>query len=234
MRVKSCKSCSGWQHRAFELHPNLLILIPDWRFRLKHIFRTAVLLSFTCAAVAAFSNFAQAQKIDIAFGVSTLDAPGASQANGVDHQPVSLTGGAYPGFSGDVLFWHNLGIGGEIYWKASQADYAGQGFNYRPIFYDFNAVYSPKLASHAYLELVGGIGALSTRFYTGTTCGIYTCSNYQSSNHFDADFGAGIKFYPKGGFFVRPEARLYLVNNNTDFSSNRVTRYGLSVGYTFK
>ena len=47
-------------------------------------------------------------------------------------------------------------------------------------------------------------------------------------------FGAGIKFYPKGGFFVRPEARLYLVNNNTDFSAARVTRYGLSIGYTFK
>ena len=38
----------------------------------------------------------------------------------------------------------------------------------------------------------------------------------------------------KGGFFVRPEARLYLVNNNVDFSSPRVTRYGLSIGYTFK
>jgi hypothetical protein len=48
------------------------------------------------------------------------------------------------------------------------------------------------------------------------------------------DFGAGIKLYPKGGFFVRPEARLYLVNNNLYFSSPRVTRYGLSIGYTFK
>jgi hypothetical protein len=48
------------------------------------------------------------------------------------------------------------------------------------------------------------------------------------------DFGAGIKFYPKGGFFVRPEARLYLVNNNTtDYSSSYVTRFGASIGYTF-
>ena len=201
---------------------------------MKRTLRVALLLTFTCAAVATFSNLAQAQKIDLAFGLSTIDAPGASQGNGVDHQPVSLTGGTYPGFSGDVLFFHNLGIGAEIYWKASQADYAGQGFNYRPIFYDINAVYAPKLASHAYLELVGGIGAQSTRFYTGTVCGIYNCSNYQSSNHFDADFGAGLKLYPAGGFFVRPEARIYLINNNTDFSSNHATRYGLSIGYTFK
>ncbi len=205
----------------------------DWRFSLKQTLRTAVFLSFVCAALAAFSNSAQAQKLDIAFGVSTIDAPGASAADS-NHSPVSLTGGAYPGFSGDVLFWHNLGIGTEVYWKASQADYAGQGFNYRPIFYDFNAVYAPRLASHTYLELVGGIGALSTRFYTGTTCGIYSCSNYASSNHFDADFGAGLKFYPKGGFFIRPEGRVYLVNNNQEFSSVRATRYGLSIGYTFK
>jgi len=204
---------------------------------LKQTLRIAILFFvFACAALAAFSNFAQAQKVDLAFGISTVDAPGASSVSPTDtsHTPVSLTGGTYPGFSGDVQVFHHIGVGGEIYWRASQADnYFGQGFNYRPLFYDVNAVYSPKLASHTYLELVGGIGALSTRFYTGTTCGIYTCSNYQSSNHFDADFGAGIKFYPKGGFFVRPEARLYLVNNNTDYSAARVTRYGLSIGYTF-
>jgi hypothetical protein len=201
---------------------------------LKQKISTAIVLTFTCACFVAFSNFAQAQKIDLAFGISTIDAPGASSADS-NHVPVSLTGGTYPGFSGDVLFWHNLGLGGEIYWRASQAnDYAGQGFNYRPVFYDFNAVYAPKLASHTYLELVGGIGALSTRFYTGTTCGIYNCTNYQSSNHFDADFGVGLKLYPTTHIFIRPEARLYLVNNNIDFSSPRATRFGLSIGYTFK
>jgi len=195
---------------------------------LKQTLHIAVLLTFACAALAAFSNFAQAQKVDLAFGVSTVEAPAANSSG------PSLTGGTYPGFSGDVLFWHHVGIGGEVYWRATQSDnYLGSGFNYRPLFYDFNAVYSPKLASHTYLELVGGIGALSTRFYTGTSCGPYSCTNYQSSNHFDADFGGGIKFYPKGGFFVRPEARVYLINNNTDFSSWYVTRFGASIGYTF-
>ena len=201
---------------------------------MKHDLRVATLVLFAFAAMFIFSSAAQAQRIDFAFGLSTTTAPSASNANGIDHQPVSLTGGAYPGFSGNVIFFHNLGFGGELYWKGSQTDYAGQGFNYRPLFYDFDAVYSPKLASHTYLELVAGIGAQSTRFYTGTTCGIYSCTNYQSSNHFMGDFGGGIKFYPKGGFFVRPEARLYLVNNNQEFSSPRVARYGLSIGYTFK
>jgi hypothetical protein len=192
-----------------------------------------MLLCFAGASLAALTGSAQAQKVDLAFGLSTTEAPGASSANGVDHLPVSLTGGAYPGFSGDFLLFHNLGFGAELFWKATQADYAGQGFNYRPIFYDFNAVYSPRLAPHVHAELVGGIGALSSRFYTGTVCGIYSCSNYQSSNHFDADFGGGLKLYAKGGFFVRPEARIYVIHNNLEFSSNHVTRYGVSVGYTF-
>ena len=200
---------------------------------MKQTLRTAILLSFACAALTAFSNFAQAQKLDLAFGLSTVESPSASSANGVDHQPVSLTGGTYPGLSGDVLFFHHLGLGGEIYWKANRGDYPSIPPNpYRPIFYDVNAVYSPKLASHTYLELVGGIGVLSTRFYCPSVCN-YNGTNYQDSNHFMADFGAGLKFYPKGNFFVRPEARLYLVNNNLDFSSPRVVRYGLSLGYTF-
>ncbi len=199
---------------------------------MKQTIRTAVLLSFACVALAAFSNFAQAQKIDFAFGLSTVDAPGASAASG-NHQPVSLTGGTYAGFSGDVLFWHNLGIGGEIYWKANQRNYGGDPtLPFRPIFFDFNAVYSPKLASHTYLELLGGVGALDTRFYCSTCSNGIT--NFVSDKHFMADFGGGIKFYPKGGFFIRPEAKLYLVNNNLYFSSPRVTRYGLSIGYTFK
>ena len=203
---------------------------------MKQTLRIAILAAFACMALAALSNSAQAQRMDIAFGISTVDSPAASSVSFTDtnHSPVSITGGTYPGFSGDVLFFHNAGIGAEVFWKASQVDYAGQGFNYRPLFWDVNAVYSPKLASHAYLELVGGIGAQSARFYTGTTCGIYNCSNYQSINHFDADFGGGIKFYPKGGFFVRPEARFYLINNNLEFSSNHTTRYGVSIGYTFR
>jgi Outer membrane protein beta-barrel domain len=199
---------------------------------LKRILPIAMLFAFACASLATFSSFAQAQKVDLAFGVSTVNAPGASAADS-NHAPVSLTGGTYPGFSGDVLFWHNLGIGGEIYWKADQGNYGGDPtLPFRPIFLDFDAVYSPKLASHTYLELDGGIGALDTRIYC-QGCGNGYNTNYSSDKHFMGDFGAGLKFYPKGGFFVRPEAKVYLVNNNLNFSSPRITRFGLSIGYTF-
>jgi hypothetical protein len=205
---------------------------------LKRTLRTAILLSFACAALAAFSNFAQAQKIDIAFGVSTTLAPGAGSCSGNCQINQSLTGGAYPGVSGDVLFWHNLGVGAEVFWRASQGGgaYADElGLNYRPIFYNFNAVYSPKLASHAYLELVGGVGAMSTHLYECNDCGIAGGSQeVASSSHFDADFGGGLKLYLIKGFFVRPEARVYLINNNTNFAGSHATRVGASIGYTFR
>jgi hypothetical protein len=195
---------------------------------LKHRLRTGILLSFACVALAASSNFAQAQKIDVGFGVSTVTAP-AADSQGLP----SLTGGVYPGFSGDVLFWHNLGIGGEVYWKANQGNYGGDPtLPFRPIYLDFDAVYSPKLASHTWLELDAGIGAIDTRIYC-QGCGNGYNSNYSSDKHFMGDFGAGLKFYPKGGFFIRPEARLYLVNNNLNFSSATVGRFGASIGYTF-
>ena len=173
--------------------------------------------------------------MDFAFGLSTVTAPSASSVsiNDTNHAPVSLTGGTYPGFSGDVIFWHNLGVGGEVYWKATRRDYGGDPtLPFRPVFFDFNAVYSPKLARNTYLELVGGIGGIATRIYC-QGCGNGYNTNYSSDKHFMADFGAGVKFYPKGSFFVRPEARLYLVNNNLNFSSPRITRFGVSIGYTF-
>ncbi|MFY9845498.1 MAG: hypothetical protein WA718_09600 [Terriglobales bacterium] len=193
--------------------------------RIVHI---AILCSFACAAVASFSNFARAQKVDLGFGVSTLEAPAANSTG------PSLTGGAYPGFSGDVLFWHNVGIGGEIYWKASQSIYNSiyGPIPYRPMFLDFDGVYAPKLARHTYLELSAGIGAIDTRQYCNG-CGNGYNTNYTSDKHFMGDFGAGLKLYPKGGFFIRPEARVYLVTNNQLFSSSYATRIGASIGYTF-
>lgn len=208
---------------------------------MKRTVRVVVLLSLACAALATFSNFAQAQKIDIAFGISTTEAPGASSADS-NHNPISLTGGVYPGFSGDFLFYHNVGIGAEVFWRGGHVNCPDvvcgldSGINFRPVFYDFNAVYSPKLASHVHAELVGGIGAMDTHYSACTLSG-NSCGGTQlisSSNHFDVDLGGGLKFYLTKGFFVRPEARYYWINNNTDYSSNHATRFGASIGYTFR
>jgi len=173
-----------------------------------------------------------AQNFDVAIGVGTLIAPSPSSATG-NHAPVSLTGGAYPVFSADYLLKHNFGIGGEISWRASQNLYAGfQPF--RPILYDFGAVYAPHVRKVG-AELEAGIGWESLRFYQPfTQCsGFGGCSNFVSSNHFMGHFGGGLRYYFKGHFFVRPEAHVYVIRNNFEFSSPLASRVGVSLGYTF-
>lgn len=195
----------------------------------------ALRLPFACSVIFIFPAFAHAQKFDVAVGGGTIVAPAASNGNGLDHQPVTLSGGAYVGASGDVRVFHHIGLGAEVFWRASQAqNYNGQGFNYRPLFWNVNAVYAPKLAPRTYLELVGGVGELNTIYYIGHFCGIYQPTGcFQTQRHLDGDFGAGIRFSPRGGWFIRPEARVYLINNNWDFSANYATRIGASIGYTF-
>jgi hypothetical protein len=46
-------------------------------------------------------------------------------------------------------------------------------------------------------------------------------------------FGGGVRFYFLGHAFVRPEAHLYLVHNNFEFSGARAVRVGASIGYAF-
>lgn len=203
---------------------------------MKRTVRVALLLSFASAALAIFSSSAQAQKIDLAFGLSTIDAPSASNCGNCDgnpYVPQSLTGGAYPGFSGDVLFWHNLGFGAEVFWRGTTSDnYLDSGVNFRPVFYNFNAVYSAKLAPHIAVELVGGIGGSDTHFSQSSIFG--SSGVLSTSNHFDGDFGGGLKLYATKGFFIRPEARYYIIHNETNYSSNHATRLGVSIGYTFR
>ena len=101
-------------------------------------------------------------------------------------------------------------------------------------FYDFNGIYAPKLGKHAAAEMMAGIGWESLRFYTGTTsCGAISCTDFVSSNHFMGHIGGGLRYYFHGHFFVRPEAHLYMIHNNFEFSSPYATRFGVSLGYTF-
>jgi hypothetical protein len=193
------------------------------------------LRNFSIIAALAFfflPNLAQAQQIDIGFGVSGLSSPSSGQ-NTVFSAP-SQSGGVYLGFNGDFLLHKNFGIQGEINWRASQGIYNGYQ-PYRPLFWDFNGMWLPHLAKHVTAELEAGIGVESLRFYNNFyTCSYITgCTNYTSSNHFMGDFGGGIRIYPHGNFFVRPEARFYLINNNVEFNSNHATRYGATIGYTF-
>lgn len=176
---------------------------------------------------------AAAQKVDVAIAGGSVISSNSSFSSSQGLVP-GQGGGTYIGVNGDVLFHRHLGVQGEVNWRASQGIYAGL-FPYRPIFWDFNAIYARRFSPRLGAEVLGGIGGESLRFYSGQyNCDAYgNCTNYVSSNHFMADVGGGLRVYFWHNLFLRPELRLYLVHNNTQFSSNYPLRYGVSLGYTF-
>lgn len=198
--------------------------------QVKNLSRIIVLLLVVFAVRASLG-----QQVDFAFGVGTVTATSASNA-GSNYSQQSVGGGAFPVFSGDFLFKKNFGVNGELAWRASQNTYnpylADQPF--RPLFYDFNAIWVPKLAKRASAEVMGGIGAESVRFYTEyLNCGNFSCTNYIGESHFMGHFGGGVRLYVWNNLFVRPEAHLYLIHANNDFSGPWAARLGASIGYSF-
>ncbi len=184
-------------------------------------------------------HFAAAQQGDIMFFGGTLLSSSPSSSE-LALGNISEKGGAYLGVGGDVIgFKRRLGFGVETSWRASQASYFGYE-SYRPILTDFNAVFQPKLGKKVGLDLFGGIGIASTRFYVpyATSCSYFSgCINYTTQDHFMQDLGGGIRYYVWHHFFVRPEVHYYHIdgNNNVNsggFSTNNVFRVGASIGYT--
>jgi hypothetical protein len=187
------------------------------------------------------SSFASAQQGDAYFGFGTITSPGASScgftASSSTGYACPETGGLYPNLGADVIFHKRFGVGFDVAWRGTQGAYNGQddGQPFRPILFDFNGVYQPRISKKVGLDLAAGVGFQSTRFYSysETTGCVYFGACYNSSDHFLVDVGGGIRYYVWGHFFIRPEAHYYWINNNTaDFTGNNVFRMGASIGYT--
>jgi hypothetical protein len=193
-------------------------------------------------AVAAFCltfalpRFAHAQQADLGLGFGTLLAPAASSADS-SHYPQSIRGGLYTSVRADIFLKKHLGFNGEVAWRNSMNAYnTGLGFlvPFRPILYDFNAVYGSRFSKKLGADVMAGIGGEDNRFYSSQyNCGFSGCTNYTSSSHFLTHVGGDVRIYVHGNFFIRPEANWYYVRNNVEFSSNSMTRVGASIGYSF-
>ena len=189
---------------------------------------------FLCSFLLAAGTL-HAQQIDAQFGLSWFHSPSATNFDqtSTDHSPQSLSNGVYPSIAADFIIFHNLGFNGEVAWKGSRANYQDT-YPYRPIFYDFNAVYARKV-SRVGFALMGGIGAESLRFYQNqiVSCNGISCTNYVSSNHFLGHVGGALRLYVTHSVYVAPEIHEYFVHNNIEFTSGAATRYGVNVGFTF-
>ena len=172
-----------------------------------------------------------AQQIDLTFGGGPLVAPTSNNSFSGLNQ--SLNGGTYLGVGGDYLLKRKFGVGAEVFWRKTQGLYNSQ-LPFRPVFWNFNAIYAPTFKKHFGAELVAGVGGETIRQYgLVSNCDSNgNCSNYTSDTHFMGAVGGGLRIYPIRGIFVRPEARIYLVPNNVEFNSSLAVRYGVSIGFT--
>lgn len=195
--------------------------------------RKFAFISTTCA-VLVLATFAQAQYVDVAIGAGTLFSTKNPTAS-LGYLPPAEKGGIYPSFSFDRIFKNRYGYNAEISFRDKQGIYNNYQ-QFRPIFYDVNAVFAPRLANRMSADLMGGIGGETILFYTPYgNCNFPSgCNTHLDSNHFLFHLSADIRYTFWRRFFVRPEAHLYrIVNNTRDFHSDNVLKLGASIGYTF-
>jgi hypothetical protein len=196
--------------------------------------RKFAFLAIISAAFSLLPSLASAQQGDAMIGAGTLFSP-KSSSDSLSTFTIPEKGGLYPSISGDVIFHDRLGANFEVSWKGSQGAYGGPGGQpYRPIIYDFNGVFQPRISKKVGADLMAGIGWQSTRFYgyTATSNCVYFGACYTSDNHFLVHIGGGVRYYFWHDLFVRPEAHYYHVVNQNQFDSGNIIRVGASIGYT--
>jgi hypothetical protein len=152
-------------------------------------------------------------------------------------------GGVFGVFGADFMFRPHFGVNGEYAFRFAQANYLPDaGLNFRPAFYDFNAVWEPISGAESRIQpvLEGGIGGARVDLYFNqTSCVTGICSNFSypaglNANHFQVHAAAGVKVYVSGNIFIKPQFDLHYVNNlNQQFGRNAVPQFTVAVGYTF-
>lgn len=163
---------------------------------------------------------AAAQQVDVFGGLNT------TSWNQLQNSYPDLKGGVFPSFGVDFLLLHQLGLNGEVAFRAPSTS-AGT----HPTFFDVNLDYIP-LAEVPKIkpEILLGLGSASFGSFTNTTN--YQASNLATGNHLDGHIGLGLRLNLMAGFFIRPEAHFYFIRHGVGFSKT-MQRYGISLGYTF-
>ena len=178
-------------------------------------------------------------RFDAYFGLGTATVGSTHQSIDFSGSGVSLStpsmDGLFGTFGGAVMLKRGIGFGGQATLRFRQGDYAG--LEYRPVFYSFNAIWTPRLGDRIMPEFQAGLGGVNMRFYNpyfyyfNYDTGQYT--NYAgSTNHFQLHASAGLRIFLTYHIFIRPTLDYHWVNNFTWFKSNSVPSYSIAIGYT--
>jgi len=188
----------------------------------------------SACVILGFATFAHSQQIDVALGAGSLISSKNSTASQTYLAPPEK-GGTYASFSFDRIYANRFGFSAEGSWRVKQTLY-NYFQQYRPVLYDFNAVFAPRLGKKTSAILMAGAGGQTVLFYRPYGGCYYAsgCVTHLNSNHVLLHVGGGINYAVWRHVFVRPEAHYYRIVNNTDvFHSDNVLRLSVSVGYTF-
>ncbi len=145
-------------------------------------------------------------------------------------------GGLFSDVGASFMFSNHWGVGGDLDWRDSKAAYAG--LQYRPVFYNFDAIYQVGKSKRVVPELRGGLGGVNVGYsYSQTACDAFagcatSSQTVESSHHFQAHMAVAARFYVTKKLFVRPAVEAHYVNNFFQFGSNWVPQYSMGVGYT--
>jgi hypothetical protein len=193
------------------------------------------------AALAASMPFAHAQNFSVYYSAGTMIDSSSNQRIDTFGTGIPFTTPKLTGLTSDIgaslMFSKHFGASADLSWRDSSAAYAG--LNYRPFFYNFDAVYQPVKSKRFVPELRAGLGGVDLSYsFNQTLCDQFVgCSSsnqpVESSHHFQVDMQAAARIYFLDHLFVRPAVEAHYVNNFFQFGSNWVPEYSVGIGYTF-
>jgi len=217
-----------------------------------------ILLMLSCAPLARAQG-----SFDLALGFGTQHAK--ATGTGIDNttfepclpssasttcEATPALGGLFMGFEGNAMVNKHFGFRGELNFQPSKGNYGP--IQARELFYDFDGLYAPINRKNLQFRIEAGVGgAHFGTTYTATSCiGSAVCQSETvpsgSSSHFQVHIGAGVQFYVKEHFFIRPEFDFREVpglsgaynasatpTSTYQFGSNQVLGFTVWVGYNF-
>jgi hypothetical protein len=202
---------------------------------------TLLLGSLDCVRAQSLSPYFGLGSGTASAGTSTGCPPGQLFDNfNTACEPAPTIGGLFGIFGADFMILPHLGINAEYAFRFAQAPYLPlAGLNFRPAFYDFNAVWQPFSLGRIVPVVEGGFGGARIALYQTQTVSITgisstTSSGTGSANHFQEHAAVGVKLYITSALFIKPQFDFHYVPHLTDqFGRNWVPQYTASVGYTF-
>ena len=184
---------------------------------------------------------AQAGSANVYYSVGTATDSSSNQQIDTFGTGFPYTTPKLGGLTSDVgasfMFMKHLGVGADLGWRDTKAAYAG--LQYRPLFYNFDAIYQPVRTKRIAPELRAGLGGVNVNYsYSSTSCDAFAgCSTsnqtVESSHHFQVHMEAAARIYFTNHLFLRPAVEAHYVNNFFQFGSNWVPQYSMGIGYSF-